>query len=346
MNCVGKEMICIDDIFPAFSENNVAIVFESSDYFAPYLDVAMLSLIQTMSPQHNYDIIVLSSELEEQNEVALKELVRGRKNIALRFFNPHAIAKTYIKRARYSYLEINYYRLLLPWILVNYDKVINLGADIVVEHDLADLFQTELSENCYIAGAPDLGYIGRLSIDISPKELGMRDPYKYVNADVLLMNLKAIRAEVDRDWLMSLWQKRQFMCSEQDVLNLAFESHIQHLGLRWNLYPERMNSEYHIRSAPIESVRAWEIAKEDPYIIHYAAVPKPWDSPLVGMGIRWWKYARQSVYYEEIIRRMCTHQSGSSSPIGVKGAIVIYAKKHCPKFLRPFAKSVKRLLKW
>ena len=100
----------------------------------------------------------------------------------MRFLNPHLIAKKYIDKARFNYLEINYYRLLLPWILQNYDKVINLGADIIIQRNIAELYEVQLSDDEFIAGAPDLGYHGRLAIDISPKELGKKDPFTYVNA--------------------------------------------------------------------------------------------------------------------------------------------------------------------
>ena len=41
----NQEILCSKDIFPAFNTNNVPIIFESSELFAPYLSVAILSLI-------------------------------------------------------------------------------------------------------------------------------------------------------------------------------------------------------------------------------------------------------------------------------------------------------------
>ena len=346
----SQEFETVAEIRPAFPSNNIPIVFETSGLFLPYLDVALLSLLDTISDKYNYDILILSCELKDFAEIDLKKAVGNRKNISLRIINPHQMVEKYIQKAHYHYLEINYYRLMLPWILKNYDKAINLGADIVIQHDLAELLQIEMPSDCYMAGAPDLGYHGRLSIDISPTELGMADPYMYVNADVLLFNLKAIRENVNKDTLMNLWQKRQFMCAEQDALNLGFDGHTMLLDLRWNVYPDRMTSEYHIAHAPEESIDSWKKSLTDPYIIHYAAVPKPWDYPMVGFGSLWWSYARKSPYYEEIIRRMCIvayrNEGLIPEPIGLKGALINYVKKHCPSFLRPLAVSIKKLLRW
>ena len=41
-------------------------------------------------------------------------------------------------------------------------------------------------------------------------------------------------------------------------MNIAFDGHVKMLDLRWNVYPQRMNSEYHIEHAPEKSVEIWK----------------------------------------------------------------------------------------
>ena len=65
-----------------------------------------------------------------------------------------------------------------------------------------------------------------------------------------------------------------------------------------------MASVEHIAYNKEANIKLWKKSLQDPWIIHFAAYPKPWDYPLVGFGDRWWYYARDSVYYEEILRRM------------------------------------------
>ena len=38
-------------------------------------------------------------------------------------------------------------------------------------------------------------------------------------------------------------------------MNIAFDGHVKMLDLRWNVYPQRMNSEYHIEHAPEKECR-------------------------------------------------------------------------------------------
>ena len=301
-------MICIDGLtykaLPAFEQDNIAVVFETSERFTPYLSVALASLIACTSAENNYDIIILSHEIKQHDEAVLHGLCRGKKNVSIRFFDPTPVVENYIKSAKYCYLSINYYRMSLPWILTEHTKAINLGADLIVEHDIAELFRQPIHSDCYLAGAPDLGYHGKLVEDISPKELSLSDPYSYINADVLLFDLKKIREDCRQDEIMEIWQKKYFRHAEQDALNVFFEGRIHHLDLRWNVFPDQMSSERDILRASNESVHIWHESLRAPCIIHYAGEPKPWNNPHVGFGNHWWYYAEQSPYYEEIVRRM------------------------------------------
>lgn len=289
----------------AFIDDSIAVVFECSELFVPYLSVALASLIACTNENDNYDIIVLSGEIKDHDQESLRNLCKEKVNISVRFFDPTFQVDKYVSASKNNYLVLNYFRMSLPWILKEYQRVINLGADLIIERDIAQLYREPVREDCYLAGALDLGYHGRLSMDISPSELGLSDPYAYVNADVLIFELEKIRNNYRQDDFMQTWQKFCFRCAEQDALNVIFDEHIHHLDLRWNVFPDRMTSEQHILQTPAESIAMWRQSLDDPYIIHYAAIPKPWDFPMVGFGSRWWSYARQSVYYEEIIRRMC-----------------------------------------
>lgn len=42
-------------------------------------------------------------------------------------------------------------------------------------------------------------------------------------------------------------------------------------------------------------------ARKNPYIVHYAGKIKPWNNPEVDLAEIWWKYAKFSPFYEEVI---------------------------------------------
>lgn len=282
-----------------------AVVFEVSNYYIPYFSVALLSLVSTLSKNTSIDVIVLTHEVDAIDRALLMDLVKDKKNVYLKFFDPTVFVERYIKASRFSYLDLNYYRLALPWILSNYDVAVNLGADVLVRSDVSELLDVfDNNSEYHIAGVVDLGYTGRLRLDIPLAELGLSDPDGYVNADVLVLNLKVIRANYTQDEVMSLWQKYEFRCNEQDAYNMIYEGHIWHLELEWNVFPPRMASEYHISLNPKNIVNKWEKSLHKAKIVHFAAYPKPWDYPPVVFGNEWWNFAKKTPYYEEMLRRL------------------------------------------
>lgn len=58
INLINSECPSIENLAPTYKTENIAIVFETSQLFVPYLSVALLSLLQYTSPQYNYDILI------------------------------------------------------------------------------------------------------------------------------------------------------------------------------------------------------------------------------------------------------------------------------------------------
>lgn len=290
-------------IEPIKKDNTVVIVFESTDYFVPYLDICIKSLCDHFSSAFFYDVIILEDNIEGYNKEYLRRNIEGLDNVSLRFFDPTEVIEGYYSNAKKKYLKVNYFRLALPWILEQYDMAFNLGADIIVKSDLGFFADFTFKKGACLAGAKDLGWTGRLRYDIPAEELELEFPQEYVNADVLVYNLKQIREQYKMDDLLLPWQEHLFRCNEQDVLNLVFDGKKQILDLRWNTYPDRMlSTEDILRNSDLD-IGLWKAALEDPFIIHFAAVPKPWDEPMIGYGDEWWNYARKSVYYEVVLNR-------------------------------------------
>lgn len=60
-----------------------------------------------------------------------------------------------------------------------------------------------------------------------------------------------------------------------------------------------------IKSAPAYLLDNYEKARKNPFIIHYAGAAKPWKNPKEDFAREFWKVARTTPYYEEIIYDMC-----------------------------------------
>lgn len=294
-----------DEIRPVFTQKEpVVCVFEISEQYAAIYDVFLRSFLKNISQDHYYDIIILSSDISAASERQISELVQNAHNISVRFYNPTRIVYERMEKSKHKYLDLNYYRLALPWILKCYDRALNLGADMIIMHDVYGLYNTPMDTDTYIAGVRDLDYVGRINRDIPASELDLSIPENYVNADVLLYNLKQIRDHFSMDSIFDLWDQYLFRLAEQDVINVYFDGHILLLDGRWNVFPKGMISDEHIEKTDICFQEEWERTLKDPYIIHFAGAPKPWNNPEVGYGTIWWKYAMESPYYPIFLHKV------------------------------------------
>lgn len=311
-----KKINCGDEILPVFTANDTVVcVFEISEHYVPVFDVFLKSFLQTISPEHSYDLIVFSSDIIPQSEKLIIDQVRPIGNLSIRFFDPTNILCEHIAKNRHKYLTLNYYRLALPWILGKYDRALNLGVDMIIMRDLYPLYHTPLGDSVYIAGVRDLDYVGRLNIDIPASELGLAVPEDYINADVLLFDLKHIRGQYQMDDLMSVWNRYLFRLAEQDVINMYFENHILFLDGRWNVFPKGMISDERIKKADKRFQDEWRHDLMEPYIVHFAGTPKPWHNPKIGYGTTWWKYATESCFYSVLLYGMVTYTLTQKKPL-------------------------------
>lgn len=302
-------------LLPAFDKNNTPIVLVANNYYVPYLYVFLKSVVKFSTLNHNYDIIIFQKDFSNTNKMVLKQLENYKEgnNISIRFYNPTyelGDAKFFINTTQVS-VE-TYYRMLAPWILKAYNKAIVMDCDIIANHDIAELYSTDVSD-FLAAGVADYVYQGWLNgtdpsaFKYSTKVMGMKNPYNYVNTGVLVMNLTLWREKYTLDEIIKLETNCTFRIREQDLLNVLFEGKLKFIDVRWNYYlPVNESVKYALQFATRKSKKLYDEAYSNPYLVHWASAPKPWVIPSVPMAEKWWNIARETPFYEEVLYRMTT----------------------------------------
>lgn len=310
-----KDTHTLPNLIPAFTTNNIPIVLVSSDYYVPYVGVLLESIKEHGSKNNNYDIIILEKNITNKNKKLLKTIIARHKNISVRFVN----CKKYFKECQLyvssvTYSEENYYRILSPWILKNYDKAIVMDSDIIVKDDLFNLYNEDIEG--YMAGAvKDFVYQGLLNLNYNKDleyavdTLKLNEPYNYVNTGVLLLNLKSCRANISKTELLKFVSQNKFRIQEQDLLNIYFEEKVLFLDIKWNYYLiVNQWVDNCIRNSPVKSEKLYENAEEKAIILHWANINKPWGDLSVPYADLWWSYARKTPFYEIILNRLFLSQ--------------------------------------
>ncbi len=292
---------------PAFSENNIPVIFACNEYYAQFCSSAILSLAEHASPENHYDLIVLGKDFSATAKSRLQATVADFPNVSVRFYDVGALFDQYHLFERPNISMETYYRLVIPEVFDVYDKVLYLDGDLIVLDDVAKLYAVDIGD-CYLGAARDIGHQGNLNGGDRKmmkyyKQFGCKDCKNFFNAGVLIMNTKQFRADFTSRFLLDLAQQGAFMFQDQDLLNILCEGRIYDVGYEWNFYGDPVESYrgWFNSFAPHEAYQKYMAAKKNFHIIHYAGNEKPWWNPAQEYAEIFWRYFRKTPYYEAFL---------------------------------------------
>ena len=269
----------------------IPIFFASDNNYAPYLVVALKSLLANASKEYFYKIHVLTSNMSDDNKlVLLRELTF---NSSIEFINlskeTEAIKDKFHLRDYYSI--DTYYRFFIADLFPEYDKVIYLDSDIIVLGDISDLYFYNISN--YLLGVVQEQVMAHNECfsDYVEKALGVKCK-NYFNAGILLMNSKLFRLYNIQSKFFKLMSRFKFrVTQDEDYLNVICKDKVKYLDLGWN-------------KMPFEETGFDDV---DLKIIHYTLGWKPWHYENVRYEEYFWQYASQTEYYELLQNQLKTY---------------------------------------
>lgn len=298
-------------IKPAFTEKNVPIVIAANDYYAPYISTLLLSIKEHSTRENNYDIIILSHDMKQENKRILLGMLKNVDNFSLRFNDPGSLLDGYDLYTRGHFSVETYYRLVLPEMLSEYDKILYIDVDMVAVTDLAELYHTDV-EGYLLAAAYDPDTAGLYNgfqpnkKEYMDKELNLENPYHYFQAGTLVMNLKEFRKTYTTKEILDVAASKEWELLDQDILNKLCEHRVKILDMSWNVMFDYAGVRLKeiVRLAPEWLYLEYVEARKHPKIIHYAGPEKPWLFPEGDFANIYWDYAKKTPYYEVLLYRM------------------------------------------
>lgn len=262
----------------------IPVFFSTDDNYIPYLDVAISSLIENASKDYQYRIVVLNTGLCPENVAKVKK--NERPGFVIEFIDISKRVekiKAHFKNI-YHFSIVTYYRLFIASLFPQYDKIVYLDCDLVVLGDISQLYNIDLGDNILGAG-PEQFVQNTLEFrEYARVALGV-DPDSYVNAGVLVINLKEFRSNHIEEKFVKLITEYDFdlLDPDQAYLNYLCKDKIYDLPNGWNKEPMPL---------PCEGKKN---------IVHYALYKKPWQYDDVMDGDVFWRYAEKSPFYEKIL---------------------------------------------
>ena len=302
IEAINSEKVLLE---PFFKDNYSAIAFLSSNYFVPYMTVSLQSVIENSSEKHNYDIIIFSKDMSESNKRIIKDLIKTT-NFSIRFCNVSCIFED-LNLYTASHISIEtYFRIIVPMFLKDYDKILILDGDIIVREDVAELYKSNIT--CFpLAATTDCLFSAsvnkcKYTQDYVKNYLNVLNVEKYFQAGVMLINVQYFMEEDSCRKLLEMVTMFDYTIFEQDAMNELFYDKIMYLDNTWNWIPMHIESKY-LENMSENSRKKYQAVK-NPKILHFASEKKPWFYPSEYYANEWWAYAKQTPYYELIIKRM------------------------------------------
>lgn len=265
----------------------IPIFFTIDNGYAPLLAAAIASAAGHASPDRRYRAIVLHEDLSEENAKKIMALQTTNFRITLTPMkaNFEALDDRMSNRLRCDYFTLTiYYRLFIPAMFPEYDKGIYIDSDVVLNADIAELFDTDLQGNL-------IGACRDLSIaDIPPLVAYTENAVgagkgEYINSGVLLMDLKGLRNAHLEEHFLHLLTTYHFdsIAPDQDYLNAMCSGKILYLDEAWDAMPNPAHPEL-----------------KNPKLIHYNLFAKPWCYDNVPYETYFWHWAKQCGFFDQI----------------------------------------------
>lgn len=282
-------------------KQTINLFFAVDNNYCPFLSSALESIMQNANPKHSYNIYILHNGVSQENQETILSQI---KNQRVQFVDVEPKLKELANKLaiRDYYTVTTYCRLFIPNMFPSLDKALYLDSDIIVNGDIANLYQTDLEDNL-VGAIPDSAVQNTNEFILYvEKALGIKKD-EYFNAGILLMNLREMRKWNFEDKFIDLLGKYTFrVAQDQDYLNVLTNGKVKYIDYNWNVMPIPNNT------CPSN--------KRD--LIHYNMLWKPWIFEETLYGDEFWRYAEDCPMYDEI-RKISSSSTATSREKSLQG---------------------------
>ena len=282
------------------SENkrfNISISYSTDNKYIYPIIVSMISLVINASNKTFYNIYILHTpDFSETSKHFLKTIEKKY---------PDKCLIIYINMGdKYNKLQLSYklstpayYRLSLPDILPEINRIIYLDGDTLVFEDLKELVQFDMKGNVI------MGFLDRRPYAL--QSFGFKKA-TVICSGVLLIDLDGLRkygySKKIKDFIDK--NKKKLVQHDQTIINVVMQGRISPLPPKYGIWGWRnkITAKNHLKRQWPElkyNETEYLYALDHPAIIHYAG-KKPFWRQNTAFNREWWNLARLTGYYDDI----------------------------------------------
>lgn len=284
----------------------IPIVFSTDNNYVIPTGVAILSLLESAKPSTVYRIFILiNDDVTEESKNQLRTQVS--------YFPKHTVEFIKVGRVFENSFEIRnistatYSRLLIPWLIPQYDKIIFSDVDVIFRIDLTDVYNIDM-ENKYVAGVLAYGFRFNRKI-VKHLTENKLNPNEYIQAGFLVINAQLQREQDLRVRYLEESSKK-YLFQDMDIINIVCQGYTSILSQAYCIagpdYSKLLSNNPQDHAIykdkdflPKEqnnmlAVNNYKRGKN--CILHYAG-KKPWNDFTYAWK-EWWNTYQRSIFYD------------------------------------------------
>lgn len=247
---------------------DINIVIASDNYYFPYVYVAVKTLFEHSDCESTLIVHYINQDVDQNNLGVLQALASPNKKVEIIDFDiPDELEKilpAYGKASKTTYAKF-WFASMFP----DLDRVLYLDPDVLVLHDLAELYKIDFEGNLIAGVIENLPEYHRIA-----SKMGIED--SYINGGMILCNLDAWREDnLEQRALERLSDVRHNLNYDQGIINELCCGKIKVLPPKYNALAEvfefknaeRMKKRYGFKH--FYNQKEIDVAMNDPTIIHF-----------------------------------------------------------------------------
>ncbi len=270
------------------NKKEIPVVFAVDDNYAPFLSVALNSILTNLSINYFLKVYVLNTGLSKYNEEKIKTLAEQySQDVDVEYVDITERLNGLLDKmhVRDYYTTAIYYRIFIPSLFPEYEKIIYIDCDIVMLADISKLYNVDLQDNIVAAvheeAMSSYDCFGRYSeefLDVPKMD--------YFNSGLLVINTKEYKKQKIEEKFIKLMLNHKFeVAPDQDYLNVLLKGKVKLLDVGWNKtpIPEKVFNDNDLK------------------VIHYKLNFKPWHYKGIKYEEYFWKYANNTPFINDLL---------------------------------------------
>ena len=256
--------------------NKIDICYITDDKYILPTYISIFSIYQNMNKTYQYNVYAICKGVSSENKELLNKLNKNNFNVIIIEIDDRDLSKYKIENITAtptSMIKFN-----LSNIFEKLNKIIYLDGDTIVNSDLIDLYDNDIT-NYYAAAVKDCNAL--------VLNLNNTNKYHYFNSGVMLLNLKKMRENNMEEKLVDYRKNGYNRLMDQDALNSCFNGNVLLIPFEYNTLVNTLSLCYlNISRYSLKDIKEyWKIEKNNTSIdsilkcakiIHYESTFKPW----------------------------------------------------------------------